>query len=96
MNPLTPLTGPQSQQFSLNKLDWEKILRFFIVQMVGLFLTIGVPYLLKFTYTLKGTDYTPYVLVLVNAGAEAARRFLAQPPKGLNYGRPNSLSHSSD
>lgn len=81
MNPLTPLTGPQSKQFSLNELDWKKILRFFIVQLVGLFLTIGVPYLLKFTYSWKGSDYTPYVLVVVNALAEAARRFLAQPPK---------------
>lgn len=81
MNPLTPLTGPQSPQFSLNLLDWKKILRFFIVQLIGLFLTLGVPFLLGFKYTLKGTDYTPYVLVFVNAAAEAARRFLAQPPK---------------
>lgn len=81
MNPLAPLTGPQSPQFSLNKLDWEKVLRFLLVQFFGLFLTIGVPFLLKFTYTWHGTEYTPYVLVFVNAAAEAARRFLAQPPK---------------
>lgn len=81
MNPLAPLTGPQSPQFSLNKLDWLKILRFLFVQCVGLFLTVGVPFLLGFKYSLKGTDYTPYVLVFVNAAAEAARRFLAQPPK---------------
>ena len=81
MNPLGPLTGPQSPQFSLNKLDWMKILRFFMVQLSGLFLTLAVPALLKFTYVWKGTDYTPYVLILVNAGAEAARRFVAVPPK---------------
>lgn len=81
MNPLKPIQGPQSKQFSLNKTDVLKILRLLFVQLVGLFLTIGVPYLLKFRYTLKGTDYTPYVLVLVNALAEAGRRFLASPPK---------------
>jgi len=81
MNPLGSLPGASSTQFSLNALDWRKILRFFLIQLVGLFLTIGVPFLLGFKYTLKGTDYTPYVLVFVNAAAEAARRFLAQPPK---------------
>ena len=81
MNPLGSLQGASSPQFSLNALDWKKILRFFLVQVVGLFLTIGVPFLLKFTYTWHGTEYTPYVLVFVNAAAEAARRFLAQPPK---------------
>jgi hypothetical protein len=81
MNPLTPITGPQSKQFSLNETDFKKVGRMLLVQAVGLFVTIGVPYLLKFTYTLKGQDYTPYVLVVVNALAELARRWLAQPPK---------------
>jgi len=81
MNPLGSLQGASSPQFSLNALDWKKILRFFLVQVIGLFLTVGVPFLLGFKYTLKGTDYTPYVLVFVNAAAEAGRRFLAQAPK---------------
>ena len=81
MNPLAPIIGPQSQRFSLNWTDVRKVFRFLFVQAVGLFLTLGVPKLLQFTYVYKGVDYTPYVLILVNSSAEAARRFLASPPK---------------
>jgi hypothetical protein len=81
MNILGTLPISTSPQFHLNSVDWLKVLRFLLVQAIGLFVTIGAPFLLKFTYTLKGTDYTPYVLVVVNAAAEAARRFLTTPPK---------------
>jgi hypothetical protein len=81
MNVLGQLPASTSTQFHLNTLDWVKILRFLIVQLAGLFVTLGVPNLLRFTYVWKGTDYTPYVLILVNAAAEAARRLLAQAPK---------------
>jgi hypothetical protein len=81
MNIIGPLPASTSTQFHLNALDWVKILRFFVVQLAGLFVTLGVPNLLRFTYVWKGTDYTPYVLVFVNAAAEAARRFMAQAPK---------------
>jgi hypothetical protein len=81
MNILGQLPASTSQQFSLNALDWEKVLRFVLVQLLGLFVTLAVPALLKFTYIWNGTDYTPYVLIAVNGAAEAARRFLAQAPK---------------
>lgn len=77
MTPLGNLPPSDSPAFSLNAVDWMKILRALIVQVVGLFVTLGVPYFTKFKYTYKGADYTPLVLVLVNTMAEAGRRFLA-------------------
>jgi hypothetical protein len=76
MNLLGTLPPAMSQQFRLNLVDILKVLRFLLVQALGLFLTLGVPALLKFTYVYKGVDYTPYVLIVVNSAAEAARRFL--------------------
>jgi len=70
-----------SPQFSLNSVDWRKTVRFLLVQIAGLFLTLGVPHLLSFTYVYNDVDYTPYVLIVVNALAELARRFVSGPPK---------------
>ncbi len=81
MNPLTPLPASNSQQFSLNKIDWQKILRAALVQGASLVLALGVPALLNFKYVFKGTDYTPIVLLVVNGGAEALRRFVTGKPK---------------
>lgn len=81
MNPLAPLPASTSPQFSLNKIDWQKILRAALVQLASLFLTLGLPALLNFKYVIKGTDYTPIVLLVVNGGAEAVRRFVAGAPK---------------
>lgn len=80
MNPLAPIQGPQSRQFSVNKTDLLKVLRFLFVQLVGLFLTY-VPTLAGMSYVWKGKDYTTEVLIVVNALAELARRYLASPPK---------------
>lgn len=80
MNPLAPIQGPQSRQFSVNKTDLLKVLRFLLVQLVGLFLT-AVPHLLGLSYVWHGHDYTSEVLIIVNALAELARRYLASPPK---------------
>lgn len=81
MNPLAPLPASNSQQFSLNKIDWKKIGRAALVQVGSMVLTLGVPALLNFKYVIKGTDYTPIVLLVVNGGAEALRRFVAGSPK---------------
>lgn len=80
MNPLAPIQGPQSRQFSVNKTDLLKVLRFLFVQLVGLFLT-WAPTLAGLKYNWNGHDLTPYVLIIVNALAELARRWLASPPK---------------
>lgn len=79
MNPLGSLPGSSAPQFSLNGLDWQKILRFILVQAIGLFVTMGVPWLLGFTYILNGVDYTPYVVMAVNSLAEVLRRYVAGP-----------------
>jgi hypothetical protein len=52
-----------------------------LVQIIGLFVTLGVPWLLKLSYVWNGHDYTAEVLIVVNAGAELARRFLTGAPK---------------
>lgn len=81
MNPLAALPPSTSAQYSLNSLDWKKIRRMMLIQGGGLFLTLGVPWLLNFHYVLGGTDYTAEVLVVVNGVAEALRRFLSAAPK---------------
>jgi hypothetical protein len=75
MNPLGALPGSNAPQFSLNKLDWQKILRFLLVQLAGLVLTF-VPILAGYKYVIGGTDYTVIVVTVVNTGAEALRRWL--------------------
>lgn len=80
MNPLGTLPATDSAQFSLSKLDWQKILRMAIVQLMGLTLSAGVPALLGYHYVYGGVDYTGIVVVAVNTGAEAMRRFLAGQP----------------
>ena len=81
MNPLGTLPGASSEQFSVNALDFKKTGRAALVQLIGLFVTLGAPRLLGMTYTYKGVDYTPYVLIAVNAAAEIGRRFLSGSPK---------------
>jgi len=80
-NPLGALQGASSQQFSLNKLDFMKAGRLILVQLIGLFVTLGVPYLTGLKYSYDGHDYTAEVLIVVNAIAELARRFLTGAPK---------------
>lgn len=80
MNPLAPITGPQSPRFAVNWTDIKKVLRFLFVQLIGLFITY-LPTLRGFSYVWHGKDYTTEVLIVVNALAELARRFLATPPK---------------
>ncbi len=81
LNPLAPQPPNTSPRFSLNSVDWAKIFRFMLVQTVGLFLSLGVPHLLNFSYVFNGMDYTPYVVFIVNGLAEAARRLLSSQPK---------------
>lgn len=76
MNPLASLPASNSQQFSLNKLDWKKIGRMMLVQAAGLALTFA-PTLAGMKYVYKGVDYTTVVLILVNGSAETLRRFVA-------------------
>jgi len=75
MNPLAKLPESNSQQYSLNALDWQKILRFLLVQLGGLALTF-VPILAGYKYVINGTDYTVIVVTVVNTLAEALRRWL--------------------
>lgn len=79
-NPLGPLQGTTSQQFSVNKLDFMKVGRMLLVQLIGLFVT-SVPMLMGMRYVWGGHDYTPEVLIVVNAAAELARRWLTSAPK---------------
>lgn len=81
MNPLGPMPGTSSEQFSLNTLDWMKILRFLLVQVIGVFVTMVVPWALGLTYVYNGHDFTAIVVMLVNTLAEAGRRFLSTSPK---------------
>jgi glycerol uptake facilitator-like aquaporin len=84
MNPVGALGNippSHSQQFTLSKIDWQKILRMLLVQVIGIFLSAGVPALLNWHYVYKGVDYTAVVVVVVNTLAEAARRFLSGQPK---------------
>ena len=75
MNPLAKLPESNSPQFTLNKLDWQKILRFLLVQLAGLVLTF-LPILAGYKYVFNGTDYTVIVVTVVNTLAEALRRWL--------------------
>lgn len=79
-NPLGGQLASNSPQFSLNGLDWMKVLRFVLVQVIGLLLTFA-PTLAGMAYKWRGVDYTPIVVMVVNGAAEAARRFLAGRPK---------------
>jgi len=72
---LGPLPGDTSKQFHLNQIDWLKILRIFLIQVGGIFLT-EVPKLVGMNYVWKGVDYTPYVILIVNCLAEMVRRWL--------------------
>lgn len=83
INPLGPLPGPSSQQGELNALDFKKVFRLLLVQGIGLFVTLAVPFLTKqgVSYNWHGHDYTAEVLIVVNACAELARRFLTSAPK---------------
>jgi hypothetical protein len=82
MNPLGQMPATASTRFSLSALDWFKILRFLIIQIVGLFLTYALPHLTSMTYSWGGVDHTADVLLAVNILAELGRRFLAGQPKG--------------
>lgn len=79
MNPLGSLPAHSSDQFTLNKTDALKILRFVLVQLAGLFVSL-VPTLIGYHYFYKGMDYTPMVIIVVNTLAEVARRFVSGTP----------------
>jgi hypothetical protein len=81
MSVLSALPASTSPQFSLSTVDWKKILRMLLVQLIGLALSAGVPALLNYHYVYNGVDYTGFAVVGVNTLAEAARRFLAGQPK---------------
>jgi hypothetical protein len=80
MEILGVLPASNSPQFSLNKLDWKKILRFTIVQAIGLLISLG-PMLLCFRYVIGGHDYTQIAVILINGGVEAGRRYISPRPK---------------
>ena len=77
MNPLGSLPASNSAQFTLNTIDWLKVLRILLVQLLGLFVTYA-PVLSGYHYVVMGQDITPVVLILINTALELARRFLAQ------------------
>jgi hypothetical protein len=77
MNLFGKLPASNSPQFSLNALDWHKIRRLALTQLVGLFVSV-TPMLLGFTYKFHGTDYTPIVVTVVGWLAEAGRRFVSK------------------
>lgn len=81
MNPLGALPASTSKQFSLSALDWKKLLRLLLIQILGLFLSTGVPALLGYHYVFGGVDYTGFVVIIVGTLAEAVRRFLAGQPR---------------
>lgn len=84
-NPLGPIQGASSQQFSINATDIKRVGRLLLIQIIGMvvtyFLQNGVPWLLGLHYQLFGQDITTYVLVAVNTFAELLRRFFTKPPK---------------
>lgn len=81
MNPLGQLPASSSDGASLNKMDWLKVLRMLLVQLISIFLTMAVPAMTKATYVYHGKgwtyDFTPYVLIVVSCIAELGRRWLA-------------------
>lgn len=80
MNPLGSLPGASSTPGTLNTLDWQKILRALLVQLISAFVVLA-PKLAGMTYIYKGTDYTPAVLIVINGATEAGRRLLTGVPK---------------
>lgn len=80
MNVLGSLPASDSKQFSLDVLDWQKILRFVLVQIAGLVLSM-VPVWLGYHYTFQGHDVTPEVVLIINTLAEAIRRWLSGSTK---------------
>lgn len=76
MNPLGKLPASDSPQFSLNKLDWQKLGRMALVQAAG-FVATALPMLAGFTYKFKGVDFTPVVVIFVGWLGEALRRFVS-------------------
>lgn len=76
MNVLGSLPASDSKQFSLDMLDWQKILRFVLVQIAGLILSM-VPVWLGYHYTFQGHDVTPEVVLIINTLAEAIRRWVS-------------------
>jgi hypothetical protein len=76
VNVMGSLPASTSTQFHLSQVDWLKILRIFLVQVLGI-VASELPKLAGYTYVYKGTDYTTEVVLVVNTGAELIRRFLA-------------------
>lgn len=76
MNLLTSLPASTSPQFKLNSLDWQKIGRMALIQLVGLGVSM-IPMFMGFSYKLHGTDYTPIVVLALGWLLEAGRRFSA-------------------
>ena len=68
MNPLGSLPGASSTPGTLNTLDWQKILRALLVQLISAFVVLA-PKLAGMTYIYKGTDYTPAVLIVMPINA---------------------------
>ncbi len=65
-----------SPAFSLNKLDWKKILVGFEVALCGAVLTY-IPMFLGFSYLIGGRDYTPLVVFGFSVLTNIARTFVA-------------------
>jgi hypothetical protein len=88
MNPLGALPASSSAGKSLNRVDWMKLVRMAIIQILSAFLTLGVPYLLGQMWVFGGHDYTPVVITLTPIVAEAIRRYLSnhgvQAPAPVN------------
>ena len=81
MNSLAQLPAAPSAAFSLNLMDWRKLLRMALVLVASGFVTTGAPWLLHFSYVIHGVDFTPVIIPAVAMLVEAARRFVAGASK---------------
>jgi len=80
-NPLGSLPASNSQRFTLNSIDWLKILRYLLIQAIGGFIGIA-PTLMGERYVIFGQDVTQYVILLIPVLVEAGRRFMAGGQSG--------------
>ena len=81
MNPMKQLPNSTSKQFSLDLVDFAKVARMLLVQVIGLLLTF-VPTFMGYSYVYHGVDLTPFVTVAIGALAEAGRRYVTDHSNG--------------
>ena len=62
MKQLAQLPAAPSAAFSLNLMDWRKLLRMALVLVASGFVTTGAPWLLHFSYVIHGVDFTPVII----------------------------------